>query len=191
MATQGQLPPPSRAADLCKYFTLGNEAKTGLTPEMTPDEFLGVAVDEKWHPDAVQFLAHYLPKRQAVFWAMNCTRQSDPEPSPQAEAALKTTEAWIADPSEENRKATLKAAEDADTATPAGATALAAYYSEGLPQTADAKTNAKAYFMTAKLVAGAILMAATSDREQAIARLEAFVNRGVEIAAKTHGRKEK
>jgi hypothetical protein len=139
----------------------------------------------------VQFLAHYLPKRQGVFWAMTCTRQSDPEPPPQAEAALKSAEAWIADPSEDNRKAALKAAEDAETSTPAGATALAAYYSDGLPQTADPKMNAKAYFMTAKLVGGAVLMAAMADREQAPARLEAFVNRGVEIAAKTHGRKEK
>ena len=51
--------------------------------------------------------------------------------------------------------------------------------------------NAKAYFMTAKLTCGAVLLAATADREQANARLEAFVNRGVEIAARTHARKDK
>jgi hypothetical protein len=189
MATHGQLPPPSRAADLCKYFTLGDEAKNALTPEMTPDDFLRLALEKKWYPDAVQFLAHYLPKRQAVFWAMNCARQAEPAPPPQVEAALKSAEAWIADPTDDNRKATLNAANDADTATPAGATALAAYYSDGLPTTPDPKMNAKAYFMTAKLTGGAVLMAATADRDQAIARLEAFVNRGVEIAAKTHGRK--
>src|SRR5688572_308941 len=105
MATHGQLPPPSRAADLCKYFTLGDEAKNALTPEMTPDDFLRTAVEKKWFPDAVQFLAHYLPKRQAVFWAMSCARQAEPTPSPQAEAALKSAEIWIADPSEDNRKA--------------------------------------------------------------------------------------
>ena len=191
MATQGQLPPPTHAAELCKYFALGEEARKGLTPEMHPDDFLALAVENKWYTDAVQFLAHYLPKRQAVFWAMSCVRQAGSELAPQGEAALKSAETWIADPSESNRKATLKTAEDADTTTPAGATALAAYYSDGLPQTPDSKTNAKAYFMTAKMVAGAVLMAATSDREQAVPRLEAFVNRGVEIAAKTHGRKEK
>jgi hypothetical protein len=191
MATHGQLPPPSRAADLCKYFTLGDEAKSALTPEMSPDDFLKLAVEKEWYTDAVQFLAHYLPKRQAVFWAMSCIRQVEPEPAPQAEAALKSAETWVADPSDDNRKATLNAANDADTGTPAGATALAAYYSDGLPATPDPKINAKAYFMTAKLTCGAVLLAATSDREQVVPRLEAFVNRGVEIAARTHARKDK
>ena len=188
MSAQGQLPPPSRAVELCKYFTLGEAAKKAVTPEMTPDQFLQLAVENKWHPDAIQFLAHYLPKRQAVFWAMSCTKQANAATTPQAEAALKSAEAWIADPSEENRKAALNAANDADTGTPAGATALAAYYSEGLPQTQDPKMNAKAYFMTAKLAGGAVLLAAAEDREQAVARMEAFVKRGVEIAKKTHQR---
>ena len=188
MAIQGQLPPPSRAADLCKYFTLGDEAKQALTPEMTPDEFLQLAAEKKWHPDAIQFLGHYLPKRQAVFWAITCAKQSSIEKPPSAESALRAAEAWIADPSEENRKTALTAANDADTSTPAGATALAAYYSDGLPQTQDPKMNAKAYFMTAKLTAGAVLMAATEDREQALPRLEAFVGKGIEIARKTHQR---
>jgi hypothetical protein len=48
--------------------------------------------------------------------------------------------------------------------------------------------NAKAYFMTAKLAGGAVLMAATADREQALARLEAFATRGIEIARKTHAK---
>jgi hypothetical protein len=188
MATQGQLPPPTRAAELCKYFTLSDEAKKSVTPEMTPDEFLKESVEKGWHPDAIQFLAHYLPKRQAVFWAMTCARQSAAATTPQGEAALKSAEAWIADPSEENRRAALNAANDADTSTAAGATALAAYYSDGLPVTQDPKMNAKAYFMTAKLAGGAVLMAATADREQALARLEAFATRGIEIARKTHAK---
>jgi hypothetical protein len=188
MAGQAQLPPARRAADLCKYFTLSDDAKKAVTPEMTPDEFLQAAFENQWHPDAIQFLAHYLPKRQAVFWAMSCTRQSAVETTPAAEAALKSAEAWIAEPNEDNRQAALAAANDADTSTPAGATALAAYYSDGLPATQDPKMNAKAYFMTAKLAGGAVLLAATEDREQAIARMEAFVNRGMDIAKKTHQR---
>ena len=86
--------------------------------------------------------------------------------TPEQDVALKTTERWIAEPTEENRQAAFKAAEEADTATPAGITALAAYYSDALPPTADPKTNAKAYFITAKLVTAAVMMAATSDPEQ-------------------------
>jgi hypothetical protein len=188
MGTQSTLPPPSRAADLCKYFSLGEDAKEALQPEMTPDQFLQVLAENKWFGDAVQFLAHYLPKRQAVFWAMTCVKQSGATTTPHGDAALKATEKWIAASNEENRQATLNAANDADTSTAAGATALAAYYSDGLPQTQDAKSNAKAYFMTAKLSGGAVLMAAVADREQVLARLESFVNKGIEIARKTHQR---
>ena len=155
---------------------------------MTPEQFLQTADEKRWHPDAIQFLAHLLPKRQAVFWAMTCVRQSGAELTPQGEAALKGTESWIANPSEENRQSTLKLAEEADSATPAGATALAAYYSSGLPQTPEPRANAKAYFMTAKLSAGAVLMAAASNREQVLERLEAFVDKGLEIVRKTRNR---
>jgi hypothetical protein len=187
MAAQ-QPPPPSRAADLCKYFTLGEEARKKLEPEMTPEEFLQVLIENKWYSDAIQFVAHYLPKRQAVFWAMTCVKQYEVEINAEGKAALKATEKWIASSSEENRKATLEAANEADTTTAAGAAALAAYYSDGLPQTQDPKLNAKAFFMTAKLTTGAVLLTASADREQTLARLEAFTNKGVEIARKTHKR---
>ena len=188
MGTQSTLPPPARAVDLCKYFTLTDSAKVGLLPEMTPDQFLQAAVDNKWHSDAIQFLSHLLPKRQAVFWAMTCVRQSGEKLNAQEEAALKAAEKWIGDPSEENRQAALKAANDAETSTPAGATALAAHYSDGLPQTQDPKMNAKAYFMTAKLVTGAVLMVATSSSDQALSRMEAFLSKGMEIVKKTKQR---
>jgi hypothetical protein len=188
MGTQTTIPPPSRAADLCKYLTLTDEAKQALQPEMTPDQFLQILVAKKWFGDAIQFIAHYLPKRQAVFWAMTCVKQSGMELTPQGETALMATEKWIAATNEENRQAALNAANDADTTTAPGATALAAYYSDGLPPTADPKMNAKAYFMTAKLAGGAVLMAAASDRDQTLPRLESFVDKGVEIARKTHQR---
>jgi hypothetical protein len=188
MGTQSTLPPPARAADLCKYFTLTDDAKNALQPEMTPEQFLQAAVEKKWSGDAVQFLAHYLPKRQAVFWAMSCVRQSGIELTPEGEAALKATERWIADPSADNRQATLKAADEADTFTPAGMTALAAYYSDGLPQTEEPKNNAKAYFMTAKLAGGAVLTAAAVDRDKVLERFDAFIGKGIEIARKTHKR---
>jgi hypothetical protein len=54
-----------------------------------------------------------------------------------------------------------------------------------LPRTEDPRTNAKAYFMTAKLVSSAVLLAATSDAEQMKARFAAFVEKGLEIVRKS------
>ena len=179
------VPPAAKAVEISKYFALTDDGKKLLEPEMMPDQFAEVLAKEKHYPDAVQMIAHYMPKRQGVFWALSCARQGPPVIGPEADAAIKTTERWIADPSEDNRKACLKAAEAADTGTPVGTAALAAYYSDGLPRTEDPKTNAKAFFMTAKLVGGSVMMAATADREQVLARFESFTAKGLEILRKS------
>lgn len=174
-----------KATEVTRYVNLGEEAKKVLTPEMSAGEFIDALIARQLHPDAVQFIAHYLPKRQAVWWAVGCVKQSDSELSPEQDAAVKTTERWIAEPTDENRQAAFKAAEIADTSSPAGITALAAYYSEGLPQTADPGNNAKAYFITAKLVTAAVMLAATSDPEQLKPRFSGFVTKGVEVVKRT------
>jgi TPR repeat protein len=174
-------PPAARAVEICRYFTLSEEGKKALSPDLMPEQFAEILFQEKRHSDAVQLIAHYLPKRQGVFWAMTCVRQVTPEPSPETEAALKAAEKWIAEPGEETRKAALKAADAADAGSPAGCTALAAYYSDGLPRTEDPRANARAYFLTAKLVGSAVLLAATSDPAQLIPRFESFIAKGLEV----------
>jgi hypothetical protein len=174
-------PPSVKAADLCKYFTLSEGGRSALQPEMMPDQFAQELFRQQHHPDAVQVLAHYMPKRQAVFWALSCVKLTLEDPPAETDNAVKTTEKWISDPTEEHRKAALKAADAADAGTPAGCTALAAYYSDGLPKTEDPKQNARAYFLTSKLVAAAVLLAATADPDQMFARFQTFLEKGLEI----------
>jgi hypothetical protein len=175
-----------KATEVTRFVTLGDEAKQILNLEMSADEYLDALIARHLHPDAVQFIAHYLPKRQAVWWALGCVKQAaPPEIPPEQEAAMKTTERWIAEPTEENRQATFKAAEVADTSTPAGITALAAYYTDALPPTADPEKNAKAYFVTAKLVTAAVMLAAASDPEQLKMRFSGFASKGAEVVRRT------
>lgn len=177
-----------KATEVTRYVTLGEEAKKALTPDMSADEFIEALLLRQLHPDAVQFIAHYLPKRQAVWWALGCVKHAaPPDLPPEQEAAVKTTERWIAEPTEENRQATFKAAEVADTSTPAGITALAAYYTDALPPNADPEKNAKAYFVTAKLVTAAVMLAAASDPEQLKARFSGFASKGAEVVKRTKG----
>ena len=174
-----------RAIEVSRYVNLGEEAKKILNPEISANEFIEALAAKQLHPDAVQFIAHYLPKRQAVWWALGCVKQAGQELTPEQDNALKLTERWIADPNDENRQAAFRAAEEADTSSPAGITALAAYYSDALPPTADPKTNAKAYFVTAKLVTAAVMLAATNDPDQLKARFSGFVTKGVEVVKRT------
>jgi hypothetical protein len=174
-----------KAIEVSRYITLSENAKKLLTPEMPATEFIDLLAAKQFHTDAVQFIAHYLPKRQAVWWALTCVKQAGTEFPPEQETALKSAERWIAEPTEENRQATLKAADAADTMTPAGMTALAAYYSDGMPASADPNTNAKAYFMTAKLVSGAVMLSAATDAEQLQARFSGFTGKGIEVVKRT------
>ena len=155
-----------KATEVTRYVTLGEEAKKTLTPEMSANEFIEALVAKQLHPDAVQFIAHYLPKRQAVWWALGCVKQGIPEMPPEQDAAVKSTERWIAEPTEENRQAAFKAAEEADTSTPAGITALAAYYSDALPPTADPKMNAKPIHYREVRYGGCHARGEQSDPEQ-------------------------
>ena len=41
-----------------------------------PDAFAEALIKAERYPDAVQLIAHELPKRQGVFWAITCIRQS-------------------------------------------------------------------------------------------------------------------
>jgi hypothetical protein len=175
-----------KATEVTRYVTLGDEAKKALLPEMSADEFIDALLSKELHPDAVQFIAHYLPKRQAVWWALGCVKQAvPPELPPEQREAVTTTERWVAEPTEENRQAAFKAAEVADTSTPAGITALAAYYTDALPPTADPNKNAKAYFVTAKLVTAAVMLAAASDPEQLKVRFSGFASKGAEVVKRT------
>ena len=179
--------PPVTAADICRRFEPGDEARKELQPGMAPLQFLEVCAAKQLHIDGLQFIAHYLPKRQAVWWGLACVRQTAGEkPREEAVEAMRATERWIAEPNEENRKATLPAADAADTGTALGCIALSAYYADGLPASPDAKVTEKANAMTAKLVAGGVLLAGVDD-ENPQERYAGFFSRGMEIVRRTHG----
>ena len=121
---------------------------------MTPRQYLDLLVERQLHADAVQFLAHALPKREAVWWACLCARPVlGPEPPPAAAAALEAARAWVIDPRDEKRRATFPAAEAAEIGTPAGCAAAAAYFSGGSLAPANLPAVAPAEHLTAHLVA--------------------------------------
>src|ERR671937_3326223 len=86
------------AAEVCKHFPLGDEAKKLLRDGQTPAQFLDLLIEKQQFPDAVRFLAHALPKREAVWWACLCARAAaGPNPPPKAAAAVQAAEKWVAD----------------------------------------------------------------------------------------------
>src|SRR5262245_38242706 len=120
---------PQNAAAISAVAELGDEAQALLRDDLAAREYLGVLTEKELLPDAIKFLAHALPKREAVWWAWVCARRATATPPPKIKAALDATEKWIAQPSEEHRHAAMKAAEAAEFKTPAGCAGLAAFFS--------------------------------------------------------------
>src|SRR5215217_9597163 len=133
-ASNTSLSPPGRGtAELSTVSDLGDDARallaTGTPP---PKAFIALLLERELHADAVRFLAHGLPRREAVWWAWVCARKvAGAEPAPPIKAALDATERWIIQPSEEHRRQALQFGEAADFGTPAGCAALAAFMSTG------------------------------------------------------------
>jgi hypothetical protein len=172
------------AAQICVAAELGEEARSLLLPNHASAEYLRVLIEKGRFPDAVQFLAHALPKREAVWWAWVCARRaSGAEPGPKIKAALDATEKWIAQPTEENRRAAKATADTAELSTAAGCAGLAAFFTGGSMAPPDAPVVQPGPFLTAKAVAGAVVASVVcSEPEKAPEKFRAALEQGLHVA---------
>jgi hypothetical protein len=175
------------AAEVWERAGLGDAAR-GLRHEgLTPRQYLDRLVQGHLHADAIRFLAYTLPKREAVWWACLCVdRILGPGPPPLA-AALAVARAWVIEPSDDNRRAALPAAEAAEVGTPAGCAAAAAYFSGGSLARPELPAVAPGEHITAHLVASALMLAAVIRQpEKSVEKLASFLQLGREVASGQH-----
>lgn len=177
-------------AELIAIADLGEEARAVLTPGAalpTPRAFIALLMERGLHMDAVRFIAHALPRREAVWWAWVCARKSSGEtPKPQIKAALDAAERWVVQPTEDHRRQALQFGEAADFGTAAGCTALGAFMSGGSLGPPEAPVVPPGEFMTAKAVSGAVILAAvTPEAVKAAEKFVDYVKLGLEVADRT------
>lgn len=180
----GDVPQPvPKVAAICSVAELGDEAAALLRPGMDPLEYVKLLVDRKLYPDAVRFLAHALPKREAVWWAwVSARRAAGPDPPPKIKASLQATEKWISDPKEEHRRGAMAAAQAADLGTAAGCAGLAAFFSGGSLAPPEAPPVPPGEFLTAKAVTGAVIFSSLStEPEKAPEKFQAAIAQGVDV----------
>jgi hypothetical protein len=151
---------------------------------MTPGQFLDLLVERRLFEDAIRFLAHALPNREAVWWAVLCIREvTGPAPPEPVVAALRAAEAWVQDPADEVRRAARGAAKAAGPSSPAAMAATAAFQSGGSLGPPDGPEILPSEFATPRGVANAITIASLqAPAEKAPERFLSFVVRGVEVA---------
>ena len=181
----GSTPPQihSKTREISTVAELGDEAMELLRPELHPLDFVALLMQKALFPDAVRFIAHALPKREAVWWAWVCARRAAGEnPQPKIKAALAATEKWIAQPDENNRRSAMAAAEKADLGTAAGCAGLAAFFSGGSLAPPNAAAVPPGEFLTAKAVSAAVIFTAVArEPEKAPEKFRNFVAQGIEV----------
>src|SRR5947207_6518161 len=154
------------AAEFCERFPIAAEARALIREGMSPQEFLATLIENGELVDAVQFLAHVLPRREAVWWA--CRAALGMGAGGKVETALGAAEAWVVEPIEDNRVVAQGAAEAAGYDTPAGCAAAAAAWSGGSLAPPGAPVVPPGENLTAHGVAAAVMLAAVRGPAEAI-----------------------
>jgi len=176
----------NHVAEICAVSELGDEARALLQDGLGPRQYLNLLIEKHHFPDAVRFLAHALPKREAVWWGWVCARRSAGQEAPEKiKLSLAATERWIAQPTEEHRRSAMEAAQTADLSTAAGCAGLAAFFSGGSLAPPSAPVVPPGEYLTAKAVSGAVIFAAVAvEPEKSAEKFHAFLSQGLEVVTR-------
>ncbi len=174
----------TRAADVCKNFELSEEGQAILKPDDLPRPFLDRLIAAKHYVDAAHLAAHALPRREAIWWACVSARMSYGAAAPPKQAAvLDAADAWVAQPTDEKRRAAFKLAEAAEFGNPAGQIGMAVFFSSGSIAPAGQAELPPPPNMCANSVANAVILSAVlGDAKNAATRYPQFFTLGLEVA---------
>jgi hypothetical protein len=124
--------PRTSAVDVASQCKLSERARSLLKGDPTPVEYFGRLERERLYRDGIRFVAHFLPRRDAIWWGCLCVWQAyRTGQSPKEKAALQAVITWLQEPDEGRRREAESAALAAGPDTPAGLLALAVFCSEG------------------------------------------------------------
>ena len=171
------------ASELCAGIHLEKPARKLLREEQNAVEFIRELSAAEHFPDAVRVLAHLLPKREAIWWACQCARQSPvPDAPPESGAALEAAEKWVTELTEEARRNAGALGQEAGYSTAAGCAAMAAFASSGSFAPPDAPPVPAAPHLSAQFVAASIMVSSLSPNPvEAPDKYRLFIDQGLEL----------
>lgn len=172
------------ASEVCKNFKLKEAARPLFKESQTPREFLEALLAGGQYQAAVDFLAHALPPREAIWWGCLCLQNASRSGMPAPElSAWKAAVEWVLDPTEESRRAAQARGEAIGVGSPAGGIATAAGWTGGSISPPKAPAVPPGPFMPAKAVAGAVQLIAARAEPVRIADVQRrLVEMGIGVA---------
>jgi hypothetical protein len=175
-------------AEICALLPVSPEANAALEPDISPAAFIDRLCGAELYVDAIRFLAHALPPREAVWWACLAARGAL-EPAADQQAAVEAAEAWVYHPDEEHRRAAATAAAGLANDIPARWAATAAAWSGGSLAPPEVPVVPPGPTLTAQAAGGAVLLAAVkTEPERAAERHRSAIAQALDIARGGTGR---
>lgn len=163
---------------------------TATLEDKIDTDILECLIEKKEYVAAVQFLAHGLPKREAIWWSYLCANNAEAEKrktDEKTDATLQVTHDWVHKPSETLRKQANVHAESLDLYTPASWSAMAVYWSGGSIAPENQEPVEPSEFMAGEAVTNAIQMAASLSND-ASTTYQDYLKKGLHIAKGGSGR---
>jgi hypothetical protein len=172
------------AAEICARFDVKDDARALLREGMTPREFVEALSAKKQYIAAIDFMAHALPPREAIWWGCLCFQHAfgNDLPAPDRAAAKAAVE-WVLHPGEEPRAAARAPGETAGPSSAAGSLALAAFQTGGNVAPPKAPAMSPAPFAPAKAAATAVKLASIKSEPIKLADTQRlYVELGIGVA---------
>ncbi len=179
----------SLAIDICSKFSLEDKkSQEILDTNIGVSEFLEALRNKGLYRDAIRFLSHALPKREAIWWSCVCIRSSDIILEKQNLDSLETTEDWVRTLSEENRLKARDAALIEKLETPTSWAAISAFWSQGSIAPPSAPIVLASESLSPNAVSGAIILAGVLQNPQnSSTKYENFLQKGIDIGNEERG----
>lgn len=174
----------NHASDIFSNYDVNPDVINLNLDDYSPAEFIKRLQEDGFYSDAVVFLSHALPRREAVWWACLCARKATKILADKNDQlALKAAEEWVIKPTEENRRNAEKLAEMTNYKTPSGWAATAAFWSgSSITKENETPVPPPAY-LYAHAVAGAVNMTASFINGDDINKTyHELLNHGLSIA---------
>lgn len=148
----------------------------------SPYEFINQAIERELFSDIVIFLAHALPVRESVWWAVTCASTRD-DWNDAEQKAISAASDWVYTPDEASRRHAERMAKIAQLGSGAGWAAQAAFWSAGSMTNPGDPVVLPPQFLYAQAVAGSVnLSAILPTGELALSRYHTFLTLGLDIA---------
>jgi len=166
------------------YDAIDEQAFELLQPKLTPEEYVNKLIDKEYFADSIIFLAHGLPKREAIWWACLCSKAiTNKETKADDLASLTMAEKWVYEPDDKKRRMCGTLAEKGEYKSAQNWAAAAVFWSGGSITKEDEPAMEPAPYLYAHAVSGAILnavgMAEVDDIDD---QFQQFIKHGLNIA---------